>query len=401
MLAKKDVELKCLNTAIQNCLSQKGYSRRIGILMSGIDVERKSKERPDFIRYIAPASKKDKGIVIGIEHFMVDHLSKEKQSKKKTKYQSMGRIHQNKSLSYYEKWHDEVLNSEQIPVDSITDLCEVLSAHFNNSAYATFNTFYNSFKCALDTHMASVDEYKRAIKVEADKRNADNKLIILIEVHSAFRNLFFHNNKNIHFEVTPVLLVLDEFIQLLEKADKRVDYYVLSFSDTLDTKTKTIAINAKDIRGSLKKQRVPVYHYCGSDLYLPKDWAFVKDYHMEMQHEEHREETTLQAFPSMCTMRPEYKLKFIYTALRTVYYYYAKRDPVVLDLDVERTLEILFQHIISWRKCKDDNWSYEPVCWVAPTVDYIEKAFGAFDKRWNLDEILNQDIASIIGSNNM
>ena len=97
---KKETELKCLNTAIQNCLSQKGDSRRIGMLMSDVDVERKSEERPDFIRYLAPTNKNEKGIVVGIEHFMVDHLSKEKQSKKKVKYQSMGRIHQNNTHSY-------------------------------------------------------------------------------------------------------------------------------------------------------------------------------------------------------------------------------------------------------------------------------------------------------------
>ena len=398
---KKETELKCLNTAIQNCLSRKGDSKRIGKLMSGVEVERKSEERPDFIRYVAPDNKNERGIVVGIEHFMVDHLSKEKQSKKKTKYQSMGRIHQNNALSYFNKWQEKVLNSEHIPEDAITGLCDTLSAHFNNSAYATIKTFYFSFKSALDTHMASIDEYKRAIKVEADKRKADNKLIILIEVHSAFHNLFFHHNRKIHYENTPVMLVLDEFIQLLEKADKRVDYYVLSFSDTLDTKTKTIAVNAKDICGSLKKQRVPVYHYCGADLYLPKDWAFVKDYHMEMKHEEHGEETTFQAFPSMCTMRPEYKLKFIYSALRMVYIYYAKKEPVVLDLDVERMLEIFFQHIVSWRKCEGDNWSYEPIFLTVPSVDYIDKAFDAFKKRWNLEEILNQDIASIIESNNL
>ena len=79
---KKETELKCLNSAIQNCLSQKGDSRRIGMLMSGVDVERKSEERPDFKRYIAPASKK------------------------KTKYQSMGRIHQNNTLSYFNKWQE-------------------------------------------------------------------------------------------------------------------------------------------------------------------------------------------------------------------------------------------------------------------------------------------------------
>ena len=349
--------------------------------MSGIDVERKSDERPDFIRYVAPASKKYKGTVVGIELFKVDHISN---LTKNNKYQSLGTIHQKRTLSFYNKWRETILNSDNIPEKSITEMCELLSNHFNNAAYATIHTFYASFKQAIDIHMASVDEYKRAIKLEADKRNADNKLIILIEVHSAFRNLFFHHNSNIHFEDTPILLVLDEFIQLLEAADKRVDYYVLSFSDTLDTKTKTIAVNAKDIRGSLKKQRIPVYHYCGADLYLPKDWAFVKDYHMEMKHEEHGEETTFQAFPSMCTMRPEYKLKFIYSALRMVYFYYGKKEPVVLDLDVERACEVLAPFIKGWQKCKDDNWSYLPICLIAPTVDYLEKAFIAFDKRWEI-----------------
>ncbi len=400
MLSKKEIELKCLNTAIQNCLSQKGESKRIGKLMSGIDVERKSDERPDFIRYVAPDNKNERGIVVGIEHFMIDHLSKEKQSKKKTKYQSMGRIHQNNTHSYYDKWHEEVLNSEHIPDEAITSLCDTLSAHFNNSAYATIKTFYYSFKSALDTHMASIDEYKRAIKVEANKRNADNKLIILIEVHSAFQNLFFHHNRNIHFENRPVMLVLDEFVQLLEKADKRVDYYVLTFGDTLDTSTKTVAINAKDIRGSLKKQRVPIYHYCGADLYLPKDLAFVKDYSMEIKHEEHGEEITLKAFPSMSTMRPEYKLKFIYSALRMVYIYYAKKEPVVLDLDVESAYEVLLPFIRGWHKCKDDNWSYLPICFITPTVDYFKKAFDAFEERWKIREILNQDLASLLDSYN-
>ena len=52
-------------------------------LMSGIDVDRESDERPDFIRYVAPDNKNERGMVVGIEHFMVDHLSKEKQSKTK------------------------------------------------------------------------------------------------------------------------------------------------------------------------------------------------------------------------------------------------------------------------------------------------------------------------------
>ena len=65
-----------------------------------------------------------------------------------------------------------------------------------------------------------------------------------------------------------------------------------------------------------------------------------------------------------------------------------------MDLDVERTLELLFPFIVDWHKCKDDNWSYEPVCIKAPTPDYIEKAYEAFDKRWRISEILSQDLAA-------
>ena len=70
-----------------------------------------------------------------------------------------------------------------------------------------------------------------------------------------------------------------------------------------------------------------------------------------------------------------------------------------MDLDVERTLEILFQHIISWRKCEGDNWSYEPIFLTVPTVDYIDKAFDAFDRRWKISEILNQDLVSLLDLN--
>ncbi len=393
--AKKKSERKCLNIAIQNLLSQGGFSKRIGKLLSGNDVERQSEERPDFIRYVSSANN-GRGMIVGIEHFRVDHISN---MTKNNKYQSLGIIHQKRTHAYYDKWHEEILNSESIPDISLSEMCGMLSKHFDNAAYATIHTFISSFKQAIDTHMESIDEYARAIKYESNKRKADHRLVILIEVHSAFRNLFFHNNNKIHYENTPVCLVLDEFIQLLEKADKRVNYYIFNFTDTLEMKTKTVAINAKDIRGSLHKQHIPVYHYCGADLYLPNGEAFVKDYHMEMQHETNGKEITFKAFPSMSIMRPEYKLKFIYNALRIVYFYYAKKEPIILDLDVERILEIFAPFIIDWRKCQEDNWSYEPVFLTVPSPDYVDKAFKAFSERWRIGDTFMQDADNPLCSN--
>lgn len=381
---KKKAERSCLNTAIQNLLSQRGDSKRIGKLMTGCDIERQFEERPDFIRYFSPTNDNRRGTVVGIEHFRVDHISN---LTKNNKYQSLGIIHQKRTHAYYNKWHETIQNSEDIPDSSLTEMCDILSSHFNNAAYATIQTFVSSFKQAIDTHMESIDEYERAIKREAKKRNAIYKLIILIDVHSAFRNLFFHYNENTHYENTPVVLMLDSIIAMLEKADKRVDYYVLCFSDTLNIKTKTIAFDAKKIRGSLKKMHIPIYHYCGADLFLPEGEAFVKDYHMEMHHEECGEEITFRAYPTMNTMRPEYKLKFIYNALRCACFYLARKEPVVTDLEVEKILEVLKPFIVSWRKCQGDNWSYEPVLLPLPTIDYMDNAFKAFEKRWKLGDL--------------
>lgn len=354
-----------------------------------MDIKRTLDERPDFLRFATSEDKNSRGTVVGIEHFRVDHLSN---MRKNNKYQSLGIIHQKRTNAYYNKWREQVLSSEVIPEESLSELCDMLSRHFNNSAYATIHTFISSFKQAIDTHMKSIDEYARAINSEARKRNADHKLIILIEVHSAFRNLYFHCNGKKHYEGIPVVLVLEEIVSLLQQTDKRVDYYVLSFSDTLNLKTQTIAIDAKNIRGSLNKMHIPVYHYCGADLFLPEGEAFVRDYQMEMQHEEHGEEITFKDYPAMSTMRPEYKLKFIYNALRCACYYLAKQEPVVLDYDTERMLDVLEPFIISWRKCKADNWSYEPVFLIPPTFDYIDKAFKEFDKRWNTGTFLKQNI---------
>lgn len=121
---KKERELKCLNTAINNLLSQKGDSKRIGKLMSGIDVERDSGESPDFIRYLVPKSQNERGIVVGIELFRVDHISN---LTKNGKYQSLGRIHQKRTEAYYNKWRETILNSESIPEESISEMCDVLS----------------------------------------------------------------------------------------------------------------------------------------------------------------------------------------------------------------------------------------------------------------------------------
>lgn len=119
---KKKAERSCLNTAIHNLLSQRGDSKRIGKLMTGCDIERQFEERPDFIRYFSPTNDNRRGTVVGIEHFRVDHISN---LTKNNKYQSLGIIHQKRTHAYYNKWHETIQNSEDIPDSSLTEIIAV------------------------------------------------------------------------------------------------------------------------------------------------------------------------------------------------------------------------------------------------------------------------------------
>ena len=50
-MGNKTNELSCLNLAIEQCLNQKGISKKIGQLLAGEDIDRDSDEAPDFLRY--------------------------------------------------------------------------------------------------------------------------------------------------------------------------------------------------------------------------------------------------------------------------------------------------------------------------------------------------------------
>lgn len=81
-------------------------------------------------------------------------------------------------------------------------------------------------------------------------------------------------------------------------------------------------------------------------------------------------------------MLPEYKIKFIWNALRGVQHYSLKGEAFVLDLDdVELAYKTISPFIVSWQKSKEDNWSYEPQIPPVMNETYISKSFELFDKK--------------------
>ena len=108
---QKAQELRCLQIAIEARKQQKGESRKILALLDGEDVYRTHEERPDFVRRISPQKEGAKGVLLGIEHFRVDHLAIKKHSKKGKKAQflriaSVAPVLNKKKRATYEKWNN-------------------------------------------------------------------------------------------------------------------------------------------------------------------------------------------------------------------------------------------------------------------------------------------------------
>ena len=75
MKSKKEKEEERLKEAFAFARKKRGKTHRIMQDLEGEIIERVDAERPDFILRIKSKSKNDKGVILGIEHFTVDHYA--------------------------------------------------------------------------------------------------------------------------------------------------------------------------------------------------------------------------------------------------------------------------------------------------------------------------------------
>lgn len=385
---KKEIEQNCLNIAIEQCLAQKGESKKIGILLSGSDVPRETKERPDFVRLSESHKKGIRGTVIGIEHFRVDLFSK---PKKGNKVQSLGIMHQKDIASFYEKWHQTIQTTDHVSKEVIQDLCNIWMKHYRQTEKANFQSLMLSFRHVLAEHTKSIPVYDANIRKIASKYNCEHKLAFLIEIHSDFPNLFFHDHNKVRLYNNPIVLMFEQIVSLLEAVDKRVDYFILCFGNLHYTNVKVIPLRAHNIRRELKKRHIPIYHYCGHDVFLHQSESFVENFDLKIDHEEENGEIKLHIKPSYETVSPEEEIKYIWTALRDAILHSDKGEPFVLNTMVQEQLEVYAPYIIGWTKSKEDNWSYEPI--FDNSIHSLDKAQrqDSFFRKWKLDQHINNE----------
>ena len=265
-MGNKNTEIDCLNLVIKECKKQHGFSKTISKLFLGVDVPRKTTERPDFLKHYKSQNTNEKDVIIGIEHFRVDQYSREL---KDNRIGSFGIRYENNLKTTSEKWHGEIETSSHIPEEAISDIGSLVKEHLELRIQATYNAFVETFKYTLNKHIQSIDAYYASIDKYAE--NCDKKLAFLIEIHSGFDELFFHDNKGIHHGTKTVPL-FEELVTLLEKIDsKKVHYLVLCFGGIVyGENVNVIAVPTQNIRKQLMKRHFSIYQYIGEDIFLSR-----------------------------------------------------------------------------------------------------------------------------------
>lgn len=280
--AQKDVEIQCLQRVLDSRKEQRGDSKIILNLLEGQDVERPNNERPDIVKRVPPVKKGTKGILLGIEHFRVDHLTIEKCTQKKDgktsgkrKLASTAPAIQSDVQSVYNKWHQCLGENNDLKEEALlnasNDIFKVVAKGVQKAYDANYNSLLESLRYNIKSHMDSVDSYYANLKMIATKQE-NIQMAFLIELHAEFLSLMVRERAGVRMCQYGEVPLFKEIIEILEdKIDKsKIQYIILAISGTLDTgKQKVCLLRAGNILSQLKKRHEKIYSYLAMDRFSP------------------------------------------------------------------------------------------------------------------------------------
>lgn len=277
---QKGVEALCLQCVLDSRKEQRGDSKKILNLLLGQEVERVNSERPDIVKRIEPLKKGRPGILLGIEHFRVDHLTIEKRMKKgrgsgERKLASTAPVIQNDLRNVYNKWHRCLDESGDLKeselLDASGDILDVVAKGVQKTYDTNYHSLLESLKYNIESHMKSVDAYYTNLKMLAED-NEKIQMAFLIELHAEFLSLMIRERTGVRMCRYGEIPLFKDVIEVLEeKIDKsKIQYIILVASGTLDTGEKKVyLLRSGNLLSQLKKRHVKVFNYLAMDRFSP------------------------------------------------------------------------------------------------------------------------------------
>jgi len=259
---KQIKEEECLEKAIVLSKIKKAKTRFILGLCNGENVTRKKNDSPDIVRLINDPANPLCGYYIGIEHFLVDQISKQKSGKSF----SVSSEYDSHIQKIYKQGRTFLDNGENISEEIKRELAQNTFGYAASVHETDYEDLLNAFQYTLKKHLSKVQEYKKEMK--AISGDAPYKLVFLIEINCLAPRTFLNIGRRTIPNVSQLFPVTEDIVSILNSVDQQdVDYVVLYFhqphkKDVADV----VAVEVGNVVSSLRQQGIHVFRFCGDNL---------------------------------------------------------------------------------------------------------------------------------------
>jgi hypothetical protein len=380
---KKDQELQCLQRVIEAGKKSRGYTKRIIGMLNGEDVHRTDDERPDFVKF-ALNTNGGATTVIGIEHFRVDHYSLQKTD---GKVASKGAPHEKDMRNVYERWHQQIADTNEVPTDAISDIADLIAKRLCMKKGATYGDFLESFSYSLSKHLNNVDAYRQNIRKLTHEKI---EIALLIEVHTEFSELYLNDEKEARKNTSSVMPMFADIVNILESIDtQKVNYIILCLGTMASgDKVDVRAFRTGDIRKQLERQHIKIYEYAGEDYLLAGFQPMHKDISVTPSITPNSDGFDINIRLSLKDLSDELLLDLVHYAAKRAHHAITNRIPYITTLRVQMFMETFAEDLLDWENVPDDEegWRVRPVLQQF-NFNVTEQRMNDFALRWGLTDV--------------
>ena len=283
-IEQKDNEKLCIQSVIDIGKKKRGITKKIIKILENEDFRRDKEGSPDLVKFIHPRKGESKGTIVGIEHFLVDHISEKNENNRIT---SLSSNNKKEIGGIFNKYSGKVRNSNTIPENAKTEVENQIFKNVDLIRSATHRDYIDSFQYSLEKHISKIDKYQHNLQNLSEGKH-NTKLLFLIEIRSEFRNLFLNEANGVIYKKESILPVFEEIIKIIEeKVDpKKIDGIILYMRSSFSERTKdVIAFSTDEIRTQLNKQKIKIHEYAGMDYDGDKYSLLcqkISDYYMKL-----------------------------------------------------------------------------------------------------------------------
>lgn len=389
---QKSQELRCLQIAIEARKQQKGESRKILELLAGEDVYRAHKERPDFVRRISPQKEGAKGILLGIEHFRVDHLSIKKHPKRdqSSRIASVAPVLGKKKCAVYEKWHSCLDENGMLPEDffeeAAKDLFDLAGEYMQKVIGTNYRSLLASLQQNLETHVKSIPTYQENLRKIAQP-GEKIQIALLIDLYAEFFSLMKFDSRGIRACKIGEVPLFQEVIALIEqKIDKSaVDYVILCLNSAITERApKVYAFRAGDTVRQIQKRHLKLYEYLAMDLLFEafngRPYEIAKYSFSPVIHNNQSKEVSTMYSCDVSAIEGETFLNIAYYTAWKILRYEAHKKNFCASLSDFAFAHAIAPEIIAWEKVPGSTWKVHPIFKVSNSDDRMTRIKERMDE---------------------